>query len=58
VKNSGFRLLENKVSSGTGLANTMQRLDLLYGSEHKFSIQSDSSGSTVVGFFFSGVPVG
>ncbi len=41
-------------SGGTGLTNTVGRLDLLYGDRHDFRIQCDESQRTVVSFCFSG----
>ena len=38
----------------TGLANTRARLDLLYGSRHRFNIGADEAGRTVASFSFSG----
>ena len=39
--------------SGTGLANTMSRLDLLYGNQHGFQIVAEK-GSVTSRFYFSG----
>ncbi|HLE00414.1 MAG TPA: histidine kinase [Bdellovibrionota bacterium] len=44
-------------SNGTGLENTIKRLDLLYGERHRFRIRNDGGGRTVVDFFFTGEPV-
>jgi signal transduction histidine kinase len=53
VTNTG-EWYERNGSSGTGLANTRARLDLLYGSSHNFCLQSDETGRTVASFSFSG----
>ncbi|MCI0487599.1 MAG: histidine kinase [Blastocatellia bacterium] len=42
------------VIAGTGLTNTRARLDLLYGSGHRFDIGTDEAGRTVASFCFSG----
>lgn len=40
--------------TGTGLANTRARLDLLYGDRHGFSIGTDSQGRTIASFRVTG----
>jgi signal transduction histidine kinase len=52
VSNTGhpFRV---GASSGTGLANTRTRLDLLYGERHQFAINTDDA-KTMASFYFSG----
>lgn len=42
-----------KLSSGTGIANTRERLNLLYGDKHNFKIEN-SDQQTSVSFWFSG----
>jgi hypothetical protein len=46
-----------KVNSGTGLANTRARLELLYGDRHNFNIEN-SEQQTKVSFWFSGESFG
>ncbi|MBI3651445.1 MAG: histidine kinase [Acidobacteria bacterium] len=41
-------------SQGTGLANTRERLALLYGTRHHFKLESDAAGQTVASFYFTG----
>jgi sensor histidine kinase YesM len=53
VTNTGAPF-SNDNASGTGLANTRARLDLLYGHHHQFQIVSDESGITTVAFNFTG----
>lgn len=52
ISNTGKPLME-KIRGGTGLANTLARLDLLYGEKHKFEIGRDGN-RTVSGFRFTG----
>jgi two-component system sensor histidine kinase AlgZ len=47
--NSGLPL-KQPVVLGTGLRNTMQRLQVLYGSKAGFEIRAQNDGSTVVSF--------
>jgi LytS/YehU family sensor histidine kinase len=59
VSNSGSPLRKpdstpSSKSSGTGIVNTTQRLDLLYGARHGFRLETDPSGMTVASFEFSG----
>jgi two-component system, LytTR family, sensor kinase len=53
VINTGKPYSDNG-SSGTGLANTRARLDLLYGKLHQFNLATDESGRTVASFSFTG----
>lgn len=53
VENSGEPFIEEP-TRGTGLANTRERLDLLYGSRHQFSINTVEDGTTVASFCFTG----
>lgn len=56
VSNSGEPLKNTDRPGGTGLANTRERLDLLYGGSHGFNLfQSD--GRTVAEFRFSGARI-
>ncbi len=41
-------------STGTGLANSVRRLDLLYGPAHGFTLSKLASGATAAEFSFSG----
>ena len=41
-------------TTGTGLANTAARLDLLYDQAHQFTVTANGDHSTVASFFFSG----
>jgi sensor histidine kinase YesM len=53
VSNTGEPFV-NLEASGTGLANTRARLELLYGRGHQFQIGTDESGKTVASFLFTG----
>jgi sensor histidine kinase YesM len=53
VANSGTPFIGEE-SSGTGIANTRARLELLYGKLHQFTIATDESATTVASFYFSG----
>jgi two-component system, LytTR family, sensor kinase len=53
VINTGKPFSDNG-SSGTGLANTRARLDLLYGKLHQFNLTTDESGRTIASFSFTG----
>lgn len=53
VTNTGAPYKEN-AAGGTGLANTRERLALLYGNLHQFDIQTNGGGKTVAGFYFTG----
>lgn len=52
VENSGA-CLAAQIDEGTGLANTQARLNLLYGEQHGFRLQSEKN-HTVASFHFSG----
>ncbi len=55
VFNSGVAFNPNHGSTEkTGLANTKERLQLLYGNQHEFQIGTDEAGFTCVSFNFSG----
>jgi sensor histidine kinase YesM len=56
VRNSGqaFNGRRESAEGGTGLANTVRRLDLLYGTRHEFMLEQDASGDTVATFLFTG----
>jgi LytS/YehU family sensor histidine kinase len=58
VANTGARLGDAgtaaRPGTGTGVANTRRRLDLLYGARHGFALTSDAAGRTVARFAFSG----
>ncbi|MFN0109347.1 MAG: sensor histidine kinase [Blastocatellia bacterium] len=56
VENSGSPLKE-ALGSGTGLANTRARLDLLYGNRHGFELRSES-GCVSASFRFTGENLG
>ena len=53
VANTGKPFSDNH-SSGTGLANTRVRLELLYGKLHQFNIATHEAGETVASFRFTG----
>lgn len=59
VKNSGISLKKDRVatdkkSSGTGLANTRERLRLMYGDAHDFYFGLNDHGLTIVRFTVTG----
>ncbi len=56
VTNSGQPFTDAE-ATGTGLANTRARLDLLYPDRHEFGIATDTNGKTVASFYFSGEPL-
>lgn len=56
VSNTGAALKNTDRTSGTGLANTRERLDLLYGGTHGFKLFQEA-GQTVAEFRFSGARV-
>lgn len=51
LSNTGEPFKQNSIE-GNGLANTKERLSLLYGNRHKFNIEAN--GETTVKFFFTG----
>jgi len=53
IENTSAKKTETANSSGTGLKNTIARLDLLYGPRHGFKM-STLDGRTFVHFWFSG----
>src|SRR5262249_31636592 len=58
VENSGASVTDKKKrSGGTGLENTIGRLNLLYGDRHDFDFVSDQN-STRVRFWISGENIG
>lgn len=54
VANTGRSLSSQPNNGGTGLANTQARLELLYGDQHQFRLETDAQGRTVASFFFTG----
>lgn len=54
IDNTAPKKTKPAESTGTGLANTIARLDLLYGPKHNFKIET-IDGRTMVHFWFSGV---
>lgn len=54
VINSGA-MLSAKLGDGTGLKNTRERLDLVFGAKHRFALASDAQGITSAGFLVPGV---
>ncbi len=54
VTNSGAAFAKNDNGSGTGLANTRERLQLLYGTQHQFQLGTDDAGRTCASFYFTG----
>lgn len=52
VTNSGAPFTAN--GNGTGLANTRERLQLLYGARHQFHLGTDGAGRTCASFNFTG----
>ncbi len=57
VENDGHRLASVEMT-GTGLANTKERLDLLYGESHRFDVHQNGDGKVEAKFFFSGEKIG
>jgi sensor histidine kinase YesM len=65
LKNGFFRIVisnggcpfKNSSGSGTGLPNTIKRLDLMYGGLHNFSIGRGDQDRTVVSFNFTGAQI-
>jgi hypothetical protein len=56
VTNSGAPFTTN--GNGTGLANTRERLQLLYGARHQFHFGTDDTGRTCASFSFTGENIG
>lgn len=54
VSNTGARYQTHNNKLGTGLENTQNRLNLLFGERHQFRIASTQSGVTEAEFYFSG----
>ena len=56
IRNSGepFDGKRATAQGGTGLENTIRRLDLLYGERHQFHLAKDATGETVASFLFTG----
>lgn len=54
VVNSGLPLKSTSNADGTGLANTRERLELLYGPPHQFALATDEAGRTCASFYFTG----
>lgn len=52
VSNTG-EPFKQRSTEGNGLANTKERLNLLYGKQHKFNIES-TSAETTANFYFTG----
>ena len=57
VRNSGHPFRTNPNSTGTGLENTVKRLELLYGDSHGFTVGPNQQGDTEVSFVFSGARI-
>ncbi|MFN7929772.1 MAG: histidine kinase [Blastocatellia bacterium] len=57
VVNTGVPLATSGNANGTGLANTKERLALLYGARHQFQLITDEAGCTVASFYFTGEPL-
>ena len=65
LKNGLFRIVisnggcpfKNNSGSGTGLPNTIKRLDLMYGGFHDFYIGKGDQDRTVVSFNFTGAQI-
>jgi hypothetical protein len=53
IHNTGSPMVSPRKNKGTGLENTKSRLDLLYGEQHQFKIESHPHGADV-SFWFSG----
>jgi sensor histidine kinase YesM len=58
VTNSGAAYAANGNAAGTGLANTRERLQLLYGARHQFQLSTDDAGRTCASFYFTGENIG
>lgn len=56
VANTGEAFRTMETATGTGLANTRARLDLLYGKAHQFQVGA-SGGATVASLYFTGEKV-
>ncbi len=56
VRNTGaaFDGRRESAQGGTGIANTIRRLDLLYGTRHRFHLAKEANGETVASFVFTG----
>ncbi|MGZ3690862.1 MAG: sensor histidine kinase [Pseudobdellovibrio sp.] len=54
IKNTNGQNLEVRESTGTGLRNTRERLDLMYGNRHGFELKKDAE-NTSVHFWVSGI---
>jgi two-component system, LytTR family, sensor kinase len=55
IINSGAAFNPTPDSAGkTGVVNTQERLQLLYGNQHEFQIRADEAGRTCGQFYFSG----
>ncbi len=54
VLNSGASLTSTS-DGGTGIKNTKERLDLIFGSKHVFALASDAQGNTSASFLIPGV---
>jgi sensor histidine kinase YesM len=57
VISNGGCPFKNNPGLGTGLPNTIKRLDLMYGGFHDFSIGKGDQGRTVVSFNFTGAQI-
>jgi sensor histidine kinase YesM len=53
VTNTGEGFKQTSIA-GNGLRNTRERLELLYGNRHEFSIGPGANGETRASFFFTG----
>jgi len=58
VTNSGAPFTTNGDANGTGLTNTQERLQLLYGARHQFHLGADDAGRTCASFYFTGENIG
>lgn len=54
IRNSGIPFTPDENNKGSGLANTLERLNLLYENRHRFSIRKADDGNTIVRFYFTG----
>jgi sensor histidine kinase YesM len=57
VANTG-RPWSSDARDGTGLANTRERLDALFGDRHRFAVGADENGRTVASFVVTGERLG